>query len=197
MPQPHRFNVITRFAVCLLPILLIWGCASPPPASSPTTSPPVAGTPGEPTARPSPPATPPPGVPGGMRAREQPPSAAMVASAQWVEEASRAIDAGDYHLATELLERAISLEPNNGRAFYYYGLAMGERGRPGSALTLLQKAEILSQGDARALGDIYAQMGVNQERVGRRQEAIRRYEQALAQDPSHALARRRLEALKG
>jgi tetratricopeptide (TPR) repeat protein len=120
----------------------------------------------------------------------------MVASTQWVEEAGRAIDAGDYDLATSLLERAISLEPNNGRAFYYYGMAMGERGRPGSALALLQKAEILLQGDARALGDIYAQMGVNQERLGRRQEAIRRYEQALAQDPSQALARRRLEALK-
>jgi tetratricopeptide (TPR) repeat protein len=74
---------------------------------------------------------------------------------------------------------------------------MGERGRPGSALTLLQKAEILLQGDARALGDIYTQMGVNQERSGRRQEAMRRYEQALAQDPSQAMARRRLEALKG
>jgi tetratricopeptide (TPR) repeat protein len=121
----------------------------------------------------------------------------MVASAQWVEEASLAIDAGDYNQATSLLERAISLEPNNGRAFYYYGLAMGERGRAGSALSLLQKAEILLQGDAQALGDVYAQMGVNQERLGRRQEAIRRYEQALAQDPSHALARRRLIALKG
>jgi tetratricopeptide (TPR) repeat protein len=121
----------------------------------------------------------------------------MVASAQWVEEASRAIDVGEYDRATSLLERAISVEPNNGRAFYYYGLAMGERGRPGSALSLLQKAEILLQGEARALGDVYAQMGANLERLGRRQEAIRRYEQALAQDPAHALARRRLLALQG
>ena len=121
----------------------------------------------------------------------------MVASAQWVEEASLAIDAGDYNQATSLLERAISLEPNNGRAFYLYGLAMGERGRVGSALSLLQKAEILLQGDPQALADVYAQMGVNQERLGHRQEGIRRYEQALAQDPAHALARRRLGALKG
>jgi tetratricopeptide (TPR) repeat protein len=74
---------------------------------------------------------------------------------------------------------------------------MGERGRSGSALSLLQKAEILLQGDARALGNVYTQMGANLERLGRRQEAIRRYEQALAQDPAHALARRRLEALRG
>ena len=110
----------------------------------------------------------------------------MVASAQWVEEASRAIDAGDYDRATSLLERAVSVEPNNGRAFYYYGLAMGERGRPGAALSLFQKAEILLQGDARALGETYAQMGTNLERLGRRAEAVRRYEQALAQDPSNA-----------
>jgi tetratricopeptide (TPR) repeat protein len=121
----------------------------------------------------------------------------MVASAQWVEEASRAMDMGDYDRATSLLERAISVEPNNGRAFYYYGLAMGERGRPGAALSLLQKAEILSQGDARTLGEIYAQMGANLERLKRQPEAVHRYEQALAQDPSNALARRRLEALRG
>jgi hypothetical protein len=36
----------------------------------------------------------------------------MVASVQWVEEASRAIDVGDYDRATSLLERAISVEPN-------------------------------------------------------------------------------------
>jgi tetratricopeptide (TPR) repeat protein len=121
----------------------------------------------------------------------------MVASAQWVEEAVRAIDSGDYDRATSLLERAISVEPNNGRAFYYYGLAMGERGRPGAALSLLQKAEILLQGDASALADVYARMGANLERLGRRQEAVRRYEQALAQDPSNTLARRRVEALRG
>jgi tetratricopeptide (TPR) repeat protein len=132
-----------------------------------------------------------------MRPREQPPSATMVASAQWVEEASRAIDVGDYDRATSLLERAVSVEPNNGRAFYYYGLAMGERGRPGAALSLLQKAEILLQGNVRALGETYAQMGTNLERLGRRPEAVRRYEQALTQDPSNTLARRRLEALRG
>jgi tetratricopeptide (TPR) repeat protein len=121
----------------------------------------------------------------------------MVASAQWVDEANRAIDAGDYDRATGLLERAISVEPNNGRAYYYYGLAMGERGRPGMAVSLLQKAEILLQGDAHALGDVYALMGTNLERLGRRQEAIRRYQQALGQDPGNAAARRRLEALQG
>ena len=136
-------------------------------------------------------------VSGAMRPREQPPSATMAASAQWVEEASRAIDVGDYDRATSLLERAMSVEPNNGRAFYYYGLAMGERGRPGAALSLFQKAEILLQGDARALGETYTQMGTNLERLGRRPEAVRRYEQALAQDPSNTLARRRLEALRG
>ena len=132
-----------------------------------------------------------------MRPREQPPSATMVASAQWVEEASRAIDVGDYDRATSLLERAVSVDPNNGRAYYYYGLAMGERGRPGAALSLFQKAEILLQGDARALGETYAQMGTNLERLGRRTEAVRRYEQALGQDPSNALARRRIQALRG
>jgi Flp pilus assembly protein TadD len=193
MSQPSRFSRVPPYLLCLLPILLVWGCATPP-SSPPPPARPAGEKPGGPAVGQVPP---PPAPPGGERSRAQPPSAAMVASSQWVEEASLAIDAGDYNQATSLLERAISLEPNNGRAFYYYGLAMGERGRAGSALSLLQKAEILLQGDPQALGDVYAQMGVNQERLGRRQEAVRRYEQALAQNPSHALARRRLAALKG
>jgi Flp pilus assembly protein TadD len=195
---PHRRRVcpLAYCALGLLAVLLLWGCASPPTPTSPT--PPQGGErPGGPTATPAPQIPPPASGPGAVQPRAQPPSATMVASAHWVEEASSAIDAGDYDRATSLLERAISVEPNNGRAFYYYGLAMGERGRPGAALSLLQKAEILLQGDAGVLGDVYARMGTNLERLGRRQEAVRRYEQAVAQDPANALARRRLEALRG
>ena len=191
MPHCNRFGAFARVVLCILPLLLSWGCATPPVQQPPTaTAPPARPRAGEPlggtTAAPAP-----------MRPREQPPSATMTASAQWVEEASRAIDVGDYDRATSLLERAVSVEPNNGRAFYYYGLAMGERGRPGAALSLFQKAEILLQGDTRALGETFTQMGTNLERLGRRPEAVRRYEQALAQDPSNTLARRRLEALRG
>jgi Flp pilus assembly protein TadD len=198
-------NLAKRHSFCLMAygvtgslliLLLCWGCATSPSPSSPTP-PQVGERSGSPAATPAPQARPSPSAPTAMRPHQQPPSATMVASAQWVEEASSAIDVGDYDRATSLLERAISVEPHNGRAFYYYGLAMGERGRPGSALSLLQKAEILLQGDARALGDVYARMGTNLERLGRRQEAVRRYEQALAQDASNALARRRLEALRG
>jgi Flp pilus assembly protein TadD len=200
MSHRARCGAFTRGVLCGLLLLLVWGCATPPaqrpPASSPTAPPRVGEQKGGPTTAPPPQALP-PGAPVAMRPRELPPSATMVASAQWVEEASNAIDMGDYDRATSLLERAISVEPNNGRAFYYYGLAMGERGRPGAALSLLQKAEILSQGNARALGEIYAQMGTNLERLGRRSEALHRYEQALTQDPSNTVARRRLEALRG
>jgi Flp pilus assembly protein TadD len=192
----RQFNLMVYGGMGYLFVLLLWGCATSPSPSTPTT-PPVGQRSGGPAATPAPPTPPPPGAPVVVRPREQPPSATMVASAQWVEEASSAIDSGDYDRATSLLERAISVEPNNGRAFYYYGLAMGERGRPASALSLLQKAEILLQGNARALGDVYAQMGTNLERLGRRQEAVRRYEQALSQDPGNAQARRRLEALQG
>jgi Flp pilus assembly protein TadD len=177
-------------------IALLWGCATSPSPSTPTT-PRVGEKPAGPAVPSGPPPPAAPGAPAPVRPREQPPSATMVASAQWVEEASNAIDVGDYDRATSLLERAISLEPNNGRAFYYYGLAIGARGRPASALALLQKAGILLQGNARALGDVYAQMGSNLERLGRREEAVRRYEQALTQDPANTLARRRLEALRG
>jgi Flp pilus assembly protein TadD len=196
MPYRRRFCLMACGVMCSLCIPLFWGCATAPSPSSPTV-PPVGERPGGPAAIPTPPAPPSAGAPVAVRPREQPPSATMVASAQWVEEAISAIEVGDYDRATSLLERAISVEPNNGRAFYYYGLAMGERGRPGSALALLQKAEILLQGDAHALGDVYARMGTNLERLGNRKEAVRRYEQALAQDPANALARRRLEALGG
>jgi Flp pilus assembly protein TadD len=201
MPQRKRYRALARGMLCVLSLLLSWGCATPPAQPPPTAATPaVQPRAGEqskgPAAAPAPPASS-AGAPTVMRPREQQPSAAMVASAQWVEEASRAIDVGDYDRATSLLERAVSVEPNNGRAYYYYGLAMGERGRPGAALSLFQKAEILLQGDPRALGETYAQMGTNLERLGRRTDAVRRYEQALGQDPSNALARRRIQALRG
>ncbi|HXH11257.1 MAG TPA: tetratricopeptide repeat protein [Alphaproteobacteria bacterium] len=189
-----------RFCLIIVVVMgMAWGCASPV-ARAPTLPPPPA-----PPSLPPPPGavepipTPPP-VPGGSRvppARHPPSTPAMVASAQWVEEGIRSIDAGDYNRATTLLERAISVEPNNGRAFYYYGMAMGERGNPSAALNLLRKAEILLRGDARALGDVYAQMGLNEERLKRLQQARQRYGQALAQNPDQALARRRLQALGG
>jgi len=107
-----------------------------------------------------------------------------------------ALDVGDHQRATTLLERAISVEPNNGRAFYYYGLTMGARGDARAALPLLHKAEILLRGDRQALGDVYAQMGMQLERLGHYEEAIQRYEQALAHAPTQALARRRLQELQ-
>jgi len=186
----------------LMVIVVMWGCASPFGRSSPPPPPRAEGKPGERPSGPSPvdpspvPAPPAP-QPRAVPPRQAKPSAAMLASAQWVEEGISAIDAGDYQRAAAVLERAISVEPNNGRAFYYYGLAMGEGGNPSNAITLLRKAEILLRGDRQGLGDVYAQMGVNLERLGRQPEAIQRYQQALAQNPDQTLAQRRLQALRG
>lgn len=149
-----------------------------------------------PESLPAPGLVPVPVAPLAPRFREPQLSPAVLASVPWIEEAGRAIEARDYDRAAGLLERAISLEPNNGRAFYYYGVTVGERGNAASAIMLLRKAEILLQGDRRALGDVYTQMGINLERLGRRSEAIQRYEQALAEDPAHAGAQRRLQMLK-
>lgn len=194
-----------RYTVLSLVMLVaLWGCAPqvvqpPAPQLPPSQPPPLQPPPYVPPAEvppPKSPVKPPPPPPRTVQPRETPPSPSMVASAQWVDEAIRAIDVGNHERATALLERAISVEPNNGHAFYYYGLAMGERGETRAALTLLRKAEILLRGDRQALGNIYAQMGMNLERLGRREEAIQRYGQALAQAPTHALARRRLHELK-
>lgn len=167
-------------------VLVVWGCAPPPvryPPRPPVTSP-SPQSPGQPT----PPAS---------RPSASQPSPSMLASAQWVTEARQAVEAGDYDRAVVLLERAISVEPNNGRAFYYYGLVLGERGEAQQALRHLRKAEILLRGDHGSLGNVYAQMGLNLERLGRRAEAIQRYEQAQTHDPGNPIARRRLQALRG
>ena len=214
MPSP--FIPGSRKISALLLILALSGCASQavlrPPRQYPS-SPSASGSPTSPSAEqaqeigtvpppggsvPVPGPTPTPGTSrASRRAPAAPPSPTLLASAQWVEEAVLAIESGNHDRAATLLERAISVEPNNGKAFYYYGLAMGERGDAASALSLLRKAEILLQGEGQALGDVYAQMGVNLERQGRRGEAIRRFEQALAYNPTQTLALRRLQALRG
>src|SRR2546428_9378723 len=118
--------------VSLVMLLALWGCA-PQAVQRPPPPPPSAPPGGVPP--PKSPVKPPPTPPRTLQPRETPPSPSMVASAQWVDEAIRAIDVGNHERATALLERAISVEPNNGRAFYYYGLAMGERGEARAALT--------------------------------------------------------------
>lgn len=218
MPKRGGGRLHLWINLSLVAILALSGCASQavlrPPRQYPSSSP-MPGSPTSPSAEqsreagslpppgvsaPVPGSVPPPGTPRAPRrpgAPAPPPSPTLLASAQWVEEAIHAIESGNHDRAASLLERAISVEPNNGRAFYYYGLAMGERGDTTSALSLLRKAEILLQGEGRALGDVYAQMGVNLERLGRRGDAIRRYEQALGYEPTQALAQRRLQALRG
>src|SRR5262245_19787159 len=118
----------------LVMILALWACApqavhNPPQPLPPSAPPPKSAV--------KPPPTPPQTLP----PRETPPSPSMVASAQWVDEAIHAIEVRNYDRATALLERAISVEPNNGRAFYYYGFAMGERWEKREALNQLRYGE--------------------------------------------------------
>src|SRR5262245_44948595 len=131
--------MILRYAVLhLVIIVVLWGCAPqavPPPAPQPAPTVPPGGTPApKSSVKPAPAPAPTPPAARPARPRETPSSPSMVASAQWVDEAVQAIGAGDYARATALLERAISVEPNNGKAFYYYGFARGERGEMRAAL---------------------------------------------------------------
>lgn len=81
------------------------------------------------------PATPPPAAEGGER-----PSAARAASNRLVERGRRALEAGRPGEAASLLERAIRLDPSNGRAYLALAEVRESEGRPGPARGLLERA---------------------------------------------------------
>ena len=89
-----------------------------------------------------------------------------VASLELVDVGRQNIEAGNIDQGINMLERAISLDAYNSRAYYYLSVAWLKKGQPSRALEFAKKAELLCQGKKRELrkiylleSDIYRKMG--------------------------------------
>ena len=92
---------------------------------------------------------------------------------------------GDVRGAEIALARAISLDPNDSKAYHWYGdILIYEFGDPGAAIPLLEKArqlDPLSPVIVLTLGEAY-------DATGRTAEGLRLYRKALAIDPNYTIA---------
>ncbi len=78
-----------------------------------------------------------------------------MASLELVDVGRRNIEAGNVDQGISMLERAISLDAYNRRAYYYLSVAWLKKNQPSRALEFAKKAELLCQGRKRELKKIY------------------------------------------
>lgn len=78
-----------------------------------------------------------------------------VASLELVDAGRRNIEAGNIDQGINMLERAISLDVYNSRAYYYLSVAWLKKNQPSRALEFARKAELLCQGRGQELRKIY------------------------------------------
>ena len=110
----------------------------------------------------------------------------------------------DYARAIEWYRLALRESPREANIVFHLGLALEESGNPGEALQLytqiVKGGLILSPHSRFTLADVYVQMGVAAEKVGRPRDAIGYLEEALRRNPEHPkreAVRAKLAELRG
>lgn len=78
-----------------------------------------------------------------------------IASLELVDVGRRNIESGNIDQGISMLERAISLDAYNRRAYYYLSLAWLKKNQPSRALEFAKKAELLCRGWKRELKKVY------------------------------------------
>lgn len=95
----------------------------------------------------------------------------------------------DFQKAAEWYRLAYQESPREANAALHLGLALEEIGKRPEALELYKKIVtgdlIISPQSKFAIADVYLQMGVATQRLGRPQEALAYFEEALRRSPNH------------
>jgi len=96
---------------------------------------------------------------------------------------------GNFPKATELFRAARDASPEEAKAAFFLGRALEESGGLDEALTLYAR---IARGELRilpqsqfTLADVYLEMAVVEERLGRRDEALGHFEEVLRRAPDH------------
>ncbi len=94
-----------------------------------------------------------------------------LASLELVDVGRQNIEAGNIDRGISMLERAISLDVYNGRAYYYLSVAWLKKNQPSRALEFARKAELLCQGKKQELKKIYLLESEIFEKMGNRDKS--------------------------
>lgn len=104
---------------------------------------------------------------------------------EFIKLATQAIQDGQAARALELVEQAISLDPNQADAHLLKGIALAQSNQPDAATAAFRQAIHLAPDSAKA----YYNLATHQYQQGQRAEALAMSREALRIDPSHAAAR--------
>ncbi len=94
-----------------------------------------------------------------------------IASLELVDVGKQNIEAGNIDRGISMLERAVSLDAYNSRAYYYLSVAWLKKNQPARALEFARKAELLCQGKKQELKKIYLLESDIYERMGNSDKA--------------------------
>lgn len=120
----------------------------------------------------------------------------MAASLRLTEEGKNYLNSGNLIKASEVLEKAITIDTANPYAYYYFAKLRSERREHKQSLGLLSKAEMLFKDNPHWLSDVYSLMGKNHESLFQYNDAKKRHEQALKLNSENIEAKEGMERLK-
>lgn len=107
------------------------------------------------------------------------------ASIRVTESARKELAAGSSDAALRDLARAVSIDPGNSFAYYYLGRAYLARRNYSQALTFFQRAELGFGTRPDWLGETLSYEGACDEQLGRRDDAAKAYQRAVAAAPGN------------
>jgi hypothetical protein len=107
------------------------------------------------------------------------------ASIRLTESARKELAAGSSDAALRDLARAVSIDPSNSFAYYYLGRAYLSRRNYSQALTFFQRAELGFGKRPDWLGETLSYEGACDEQLGRRDDAAKAYQRAVAAAPGN------------
>ncbi len=110
---------------------------------------------------------------------------ARAASIRLTEAARKELASGATDAALRNLARAVSIDPGNPFAYYYLGRAYLSRRNYSQALTFFQRAELGFAARPDWLGETLSYEGSCDEQLGRRDDAAKAYQRAVAAAPGN------------
>jgi len=121
---------------------------------------------------------------------------ASAASLRLTDRGRQCLAEDDTRGALDVLEKAVKLDPNNGRAYYWLAQVHFREGRYDQAAAFADKASLLlANSDPASASQAYAFKAMVFEQVGRYGDARKAYQQAIAFNSSNVAAQAGLSRL--
>lgn len=113
-------------------------------------------------------------------------------SSQFIQQATQALQDGNFQAAIELVDQALASEPNNSDALVLKGIAQAQSNQPDAASQSFRSAISADPSNPKA----YYNLATHLYQVNQKAEAIAMAQEALRIDPRHAAARELLTLLE-